>query len=106
MGGALAFNVTAFIVFLIPKLRQNLLILNIGAVLIIIGVYIEEGIGLIIPGFIPDRLGEIYEYWPAMPEIRISLWIWAVGALCYTLMQKFAIPVYTGELRFEEKEKA
>jgi len=103
---ALVFNVTAFIVFLIPKLRQNLLILNIGAILIIIGVFIEKGLGLIIPGFIPDRLGEIYEYWPAIPEIRISLGIWAVGALCYTLMLKFAIPVYTGELRFEEKEKA
>jgi hypothetical protein len=27
--------------------------------------------------------------------------IWAAGALLYTLLLKFAIPVYTGKLRFE-----
>ena len=103
---ALGFNVTAFFIFLIPKLRQHPITLNIGAVLIIIGVYIEKGMGLVIPGFIPDTLGEVYEYWPAAPEISIALGIWAFGALFYTLLLKFAIPVFTGELRFENKKKA
>lgn len=102
---AMAFNVTAFLLFLIPKTRESLLTLNIGAVLIILGVYIEKGLGLILPGFIPDSLGEIYEYWPVMPEALITLGIWASGALFYTLLVKFAIPVYTGELKFEIKEK-
>lgn len=102
---AMAFNVTAFLLFLIPKTRESLLTLNIGAVLIILGVYIEKGLGLIVPGFIPDSLGEIYEYWPVMPEALITLGIWASGALFYTLLVKFAIPVYTGELKFEIKEK-
>ena len=103
---ALGFNVTAFFIFLIPKLRENMVTLNIGAVLIVIGVYIEKGMGLVIPGFIPDTLGEVYEYWPAAPEIRITLGIWAFGALFYTLLLKFAIPVFTGELRFEDKKQA
>ena len=38
----MAFNVTAFLLFLIPKTRESLLTLNIGAVLIILGVYIEK----------------------------------------------------------------
>ena len=101
---ALAFNVTAFFIFLIPKLRENLITLNIGAVLVVIGVYIEKGMGLVIPGFIPDALGEVYEYWPSVTEIKITLGIWALGALLYTLLLKFAIPIYTGELRFEKKE--
>jgi len=97
MWTALAFNVAAFIIFLIPKTRENLLTLNIGALLIIAGVYIEKGMGLVVPGFIPDTLGEIYEYWPTRSEAVITLGIWATGALIYTLMVKFAIPIYKGQ---------
>lgn len=102
---AMAFNFTAFMIFLIPKTRESLSTLNVGAVLIILGVYIEKGLGLIVPGFIPDSLGEVYEYWPVKPEALITVGIWASGALFYTLLVKFAIPVYTGELKFETKEK-
>lgn len=102
---ALSFNVAAFVLFLIPKTREDLVTLNIGAVLIILGVYIEKGLGLIVPGFIPDSLGEIYEYWPVMPEALITIGIWASGILFYTLLLKFAIPVYTGDLRFETKKR-
>jgi len=105
MWTALIFNVTAFIIFLIPKTRERLLTLNIGAVLIIIGVYIEKGMGLIVPGFIPDSLGEIYEYWPTMSEGIITIGIWAFGAMLYTLMVKFALPIYTGELSGVSKQK-
>lgn len=106
MWTAFIFNVMAFIIFLVPKTRENFVTLNMGAVLIILGVYIEKGLGLIIPGFIPDSLGEIYEYWPVMSEGIITIGIWAFGALLYTLLLKFAIPVYTGDLRFESKVKA
>lgn len=105
MRTAFIFNVIAFVIFLIPKTRENFVTLNLGAVLIILGVYIEKGLGLIIPGFIPDSLGEIYEYWPTHSEGLITLGIWAFGALIYTLLLKFAIPVYTGDLRFESKAK-
>ena len=99
MRTALVFNITAFVIFLLPKMRENFYALNIGAVLIIAGVYIEKGMGLIVPGFIPDSLGEIYEYWPSSQEIIITAGIWAFGALFYTLFAKFIIPVYTGELK-------
>ena len=36
----------------------------LGCLLIWAGVYIEKGMGLVIPGFTPDTLGEIYEYVP------------------------------------------
>lgn len=98
MWTALAFNVTAFFIFLIPRWREKLPLLNLGAVLIIVGVYIEKGLGLIVPGFIPDALGEIYEYWPSSTEGMIAAGIWALGALLYTIMLKFSVPIYTGEL--------
>jgi molybdopterin-containing oxidoreductase family membrane subunit len=94
-------NITAFFLFLFPKTRENFTTLNMGCVFIIIGVYIEKGMGLVVPGFVPDPLGEIYEYSPAPSEIIITMGIWAAGALLYTLLLKFAIPVYTGKLRFE-----
>ncbi len=104
MWTAMLFNVTAFFLFIRPQTRENILTLNIACVLIIIGVYIEKGMGLSIPGFVPDVLGEIYEYGPTVIEKMVSIGIWATGALIYTLLMKFAIPVYTGELRFYKKE--
>jgi len=104
MWTAMIFNITAFFLFLRPKTRENFFTLNLACVLIIIGVYIEKGMGLSIPGFVPGTLGEIYEYTPTFIEKAVTIGVWATGALIYTLLMKFAIPVYTGELRFYKKE--
>ena len=105
MWAATLMNITAFFLFLFPKTRENFTTLNLGCVLIVMGVYIEKGMGLIVPGFVPDTLGEIYEYSPTNSEIIITMGIWAAGALLYTLLLKFAVPIYTGKLRFETKER-
>jgi molybdopterin-containing oxidoreductase family membrane subunit len=96
---ATACNLIAFVIFLVPWMRERLLLLNTGAVLIVAGVYVEKGLGLIVPGFVPDTLGEIYEYWPSATEGIVAAGIWATGALLLTLMVKFTVPIYTGELR-------
>lgn len=103
MWAASIMNITGFFFFLFPKTRENIVTLNIGCIFVIMGVYIEKGMGLIIPGFVPDTLGEIYEYIPTMQEIIVTIGIWATGAMLFTLMVKFAIPVYTGKLRFMSK---
>lgn len=102
---ATVLNITAFFLFLFPKSRENFTTLNMACAFVITGVYIEKGMGLIIPGFIPDSLGEIYEYTPTMQEILVTVGIWAIGALMYTFLLKLAIPVYTGKLRFFAKQK-
>lgn len=96
---SLAFNVTAFILFLIPRTRKRLPTLNIGAFLIIVGVWIEKGPGFVAPGFIPDPLGEVYEYFPNFAELAISLGIWATGLFIFTLFMKVAIPIIRGEFK-------
>lgn len=103
---ATVLNISAFFLFLFPKTRENFTTLNMACAAVITGVYIEKGMGLIIPGFIPDTLGEIYEYTPTMQEILITVGIWATGALLYTFLLKLAIPVYTGKLRFFSKAQA
>jgi len=101
---SLSMNLVAFFIFLIPKTRKYLLTLNIGSILIIVGVWIEKGIGFVLPGFIPDPLGEIYEYMPNTTEIAVSLGIWALGLLIFTLFMRVAIPIETG-IFFHSKQK-
>jgi molybdopterin-containing oxidoreductase family membrane subunit len=91
---ALALNLTALFLFMNPKTRQRKRQLNTGCVLILVGVYIEKGLGLVVPGFTPDALGEIYEYVPSSVELAVAAGIWATGAMVYTLLSKFAIPVF------------
>lgn len=102
---ATAMNITAFFMFLFPRTRENFVTLNMACVFVITGVYIEKGMGLIIPGFVPDTLGEIYEYIPTMQEILVTIGVWASGAMLYTFLLKFAVPVYTGKLRFGLRAK-
>lgn len=98
-------NLAAFFVFLFPKLRENFMTLNMACIFMIIGIYIEKGMGLVIPGFIPDTLGEIYEYAPSTTELLVTIGVWATGALIYTMLLKFSLPIYTGRLRFQRNEK-
>jgi len=83
----------AFILFLIPTTRKNFTTLNIGAVLIYASVYVEKGIALIIPGFTPDVLGQIYVYTPSMTEIRTAAMIFSIGFLLFTFSVKVAIAI-------------
>jgi Ni/Fe-hydrogenase subunit HybB-like protein len=90
--GALC-NIFAFILLLIPKTRNNHITLNIGCVLVIVGVFIEKGIGLVLPGLSPGTLGMLYEYNPSMVEMMISVGIAGVGAFVFTILSKVAIPL-------------
>ena len=96
---AMAFNILAFLLFLIPVTKKNFVTLNLACILIVIGVWLEKGLGFIIPGFIPTPLGEIWEYWPRITEIMIAVGVWGLGLLIYTLSLKIAIPIETGEMR-------
>ena len=87
----------AFLLFLIPRTRKNWVTLNVGCVLIYASVYIEKGMGLIIPGLTPDTLGEIYVYRPSFTEVAVAAGIFSLGALVFTVMLKVAVPMMLGE---------
>ena len=90
---SLGCSVVAFLLFLFPATRRNLVTLNLGCLLIYTGVYIEKGMALVIPGMTPDTLGEFYEYVPTLIEVRIGAGIFAVGFLVFTMLCKIAIPI-------------
>jgi molybdopterin-containing oxidoreductase family membrane subunit len=91
--GSLIASVIAFLLFLFPTTRRNLVTLNLGCLLIYSGVYIEKGMALVIPGMTPDTLGEFYEYVPTLIEVRIGAGIFAIGFLIFTMLCKIAIPI-------------
>jgi len=102
---AVALNVLAFVLFISPATRRNWVTLNIGCLATYAGVYIEKGMGLIIPGLTPDALGEIYVYYPTLTELRVAAGIFALGFLVFTLMLKVAVPISLGEF-MEKKDSA
>ncbi|HSN91696.1 MAG TPA: NrfD/PsrC family molybdoenzyme membrane anchor subunit [Anaeromyxobacteraceae bacterium] len=93
---SLAASLVAFFLFLIPRTRANPVTLNLGCLLIWAGVYIEKGMGLVIPGMTPDTLGEIYEYRPTGTEWGIAAGVFGVGFLVFTLLVKIAVPILFG----------
>jgi Ni/Fe-hydrogenase subunit HybB-like protein len=98
---AVGLNLLAFVLFIVPSARRHPVLLNVGCFAIYSGVYIEKGMGLIIPGLTPDTLGEIYEYAPSLIELRVAAGIFALGFFLYTLMLKVAVPITLGELQDE-----
>jgi molybdopterin-containing oxidoreductase family membrane subunit len=84
-------STVAFLLFVIPRTRKNVYTLNLGCLLIFAGVYIEKGIGLVIPGMTPDTLGEIYEYRPTINEWAVAAGVFGIGFLLFTLMVKVSV---------------
>ncbi|HZV35852.1 MAG TPA: NrfD/PsrC family molybdoenzyme membrane anchor subunit [Verrucomicrobiae bacterium] len=94
---AIAFNLIAMFLLVLPVSR-SLKYLNVACVLAIVGIWIEKGMGLVIPGFIPTPLGAISEYSPSLNETLVCLGIWAFGLLCYTIFLRMAVPILQGRL--------
>ncbi|MFH1417017.1 MAG: sulfate reduction electron transfer complex DsrMKJOP subunit DsrP [Planctomycetota bacterium] len=100
---AIAFNVVATLLFVLPKSRA-MGTLNIACILAVLGIWIEKGMGLIVPAFVPTPLGEIVEYTPTLHEVLVCLGIWAFGALLYTIFVRISVPVLAGELTCEKTD--
>ena len=65
---AIGMNLIATVLLMLPASR-GLRLLNVACVLSIVGIWIEKGMGLIVPAFVPTPLGEIVEYVPTLHEI-------------------------------------
>ena len=101
---AIALDVFAALVFMTPRLHRRQGVLRAGCAAAIVGVWVEKGMGLVIPGFVPSPLGEIVDYVPSFTEFCVSAAIWATGALVYTLLLKAAVPIELGKLRLQTEK--
>ena len=93
---ALAMNVVAVVILSIHPLRRRRLLLNIACVLAFFAIWVEKGMGFVIPGFIPTPLGEVFEYSPTLVELVLAAGIWAFGALIFTLLARASIAIESG----------
>jgi molybdopterin-containing oxidoreductase family membrane subunit len=95
---SLALNLVGFLLFLSPGVEKRWWALDLACVACFVGIWIEKGMGLIIPGFVPSTLHEVVEYAPSLTEWKITAGIWAFGLLLFTVILKVAIAVFTGEM--------
>lgn len=102
---AVIMNLVATSLLLLPASR-GLRTLNIACILSIVGIWIEKGMGLIVPAFVPTPLGEVVEYTPTVHEVLICLGIWALGLLIYTVLVRVSVPVLAGEVTYERRQRA
>jgi Ni/Fe-hydrogenase subunit HybB-like protein len=101
---ALILNLIAVVILMIHPMRKKTVLLNIACVLAFVGVWIEKGMGLVIPGFIPTPLGEIFEYTPTIVELSVAAGIWAFGTLVFTLLAKAVIAIKQGKISHTPKD--
>ena len=93
MWSSIVLMLVAIILLVNPVTRRNETILGIACVMIFIGTWIDKGLGMISGGFVPSPLHHVTEYIPTLPELLISLGIWATGFLIVTILYKIAISV-------------
>ncbi len=95
----------SFVIFIIPQLRKSRTFwLPIACVATFVGIWIDKGMGLVVPAFIPSPIGEFSEYTPSMIEIINVLGVWATGLFLFTVMTRVAIGIASGDLRHQPRE--
>jgi len=98
---AILLNTVALALLYLPVSRRRG-VLQAACVMLIVGIWIEKGMGMIVPAFIPTPLGEIVEYLPTLNETLVTLGIWAGGLLIYTILVRVTVPVLSGRLTFDQ----
>ncbi|MBT8340574.1 MAG: polysulfide reductase NrfD [Desulfatitalea sp.] len=93
MWTSMALMVMGIILTVNPSTRKNETTLAAACAVIIAGTWIDKGLGMISGGFVPNPLHQVREYAPSMPEIGITLGVYAVGALVLTVLYKMVVGV-------------
>jgi Ni/Fe-hydrogenase subunit HybB-like protein len=76
-----------------PLTRKNEGVLAVACVTVIVGTWIDKGMGMISGGFVPNPMHQVNEYIPTIPEIIITVGVYAVGFFVLTLLYKIAVSV-------------
>ncbi|MBE9516441.1 MAG: polysulfide reductase NrfD [Proteobacteria bacterium] len=98
--GSLIALLVGFTLLLIPSIRKDYTKLPYICVAVFLGIWVEKGMGLLIPGSIPTPIGEFAQYSPTFLEIFNSLGNWAIGFLVLTILLKGAIGILLGDIKY------
>ena len=95
---AISMNVLGTLILAFNPGRGNFKVFLPACILLFIGIWIEKGMGLIVPGLVPSPLGEVVNYAPSWVEVSITLGILALGVFVVTVLVRPALII---EQRFE-----
>jgi molybdopterin-containing oxidoreductase family membrane subunit len=93
MWTAAFFALVALVLLIVPATRRREDILAVACASVIISTWIDKGFGLVIGGFVPNPFERVFEYWPTVPEIFISVGVWATGFFILTVLYKIVVSV-------------
>ena len=93
MWTAAFFALVSLILLIVPATRRRQDILAVACGSVIISTWIDKGFGLVVGGFIPNPFERIFEYWPTVPEVFISVGVWATGFFVLTVLYKIVVSV-------------
>ena len=96
---AIGMNVLATVILTAQPLRRNPKWLMPACFILFVAIWIEKGLGLVIPGFVPSPLGEIVEYVPTWVELSVTAGILAMGLFILTVLVRVALPIEMGLAR-------
>jgi Ni/Fe-hydrogenase subunit HybB-like protein len=96
---AIVLNVLATISLMIHPVRRKPRWLMLACATLFLAIYLEKGLGLVIPGFIPSPLEEIVEYSPTWVELCVTAGVWALGLFVLTVLVRVALPIELGQAR-------
>lgn len=93
MWASMILMVVSIILLVNPATRKNETTLVAACITVFIGTWIDKGLGMISGGFVPNPLHHVNEYVPTIPELAISIGVWAIGFLVLTALFKIAVSI-------------
>jgi molybdopterin-containing oxidoreductase family membrane subunit len=84
-------NLLATLILAINPGKSNPKVLLPACLLLFVAIWMEKGIGLIVPGFIPSPLGEVVDYLPTWVELSVTLGIFSLGITVVTWLIRAAL---------------
>jgi molybdopterin-containing oxidoreductase family membrane subunit len=98
---AVTMNVIATLVLMLNPGKNNPKVLLPASALLFTSIWMEKGIGLIVPGLVPSPMGEIVDYLPTWVEISITFSVLALGVFVVSCLIRPAIII---EERYEARQ--
>lgn len=88
---AIFLNLSGTVILAINPFKDRQIRLLPALIILVVGIWIEKGIGLIVPGLVPSPMGEIIDYSPSYVELMITLGVVSLGMFVITMLLKPAL---------------
>ncbi|MDA8137854.1 MAG: polysulfide reductase NrfD [Desulfobacteraceae bacterium] len=90
---AIALNVSGTLILAFNPGGNKPQVLLPACIMLFIGIWIEKGMGLIVPGLVPSPLGEVVSYSPSLVELGVTAGVFAIGIFVVTVLVRPALVI-------------